>query len=262
MRDSIDRALGIGLTATELRVFLALLKLIPLYDRVTDHVANAQVVAATRLDPRHVRRALGSLHAKGVIDRVPGKGKTASKITFIADQFDRDVTDPEGAEPAPSGGGGSRPEGGGGFEHPEGADFDIRGGAYAPASEVLPEVLPEVRESVVGFESLEILTERLLTKPTDALVDEMLGTLDLLDIDYEDVHYRLSVLADRGHTFAWPRLIEKALKPTLTVRTVPVVEKRLKRCNVCSEPTETMLRINDSTTGCQACWNAAYGMSA
>lgn len=96
---ALMRAFGLdveGLTPTrerelskfELRVLLALGSLVALYDRAEDTVANRQIVEFLGGDvddkslQREVRRALDSLNSAGVIRRVPGSGRMASRVIF------------------------------------------------------------------------------------------------------------------------------------------------------------------------------------
>lgn len=155
MREAIDRALDAKLTATELRVFLALVSLVTLFDRTVDTVANRQIVDTTGLDPRHVRRALLSLNRKGVIIRTPGSGATASRVEFPLREG-AGVAPPEGAEDAPGEGAESDPG--------RGRNRHARGGADAPASELLSEPSSEQqagdRDPELWAEAMRQATER------------------------------------------------------------------------------------------------------
>lgn len=75
LRAATQRALAAELTSRELRVFVALLSEIALFDRVEDRIANRRLVELTGLDARHVRRALKRLHELGVIVREPGSSR-------------------------------------------------------------------------------------------------------------------------------------------------------------------------------------------
>jgi hypothetical protein len=218
MRAAIGRALAAKLNATELRVFLALVQLVTLYDRCSDTVANRQIVAATGLDPRHVRRALGVLDERGVIDRRPGKGRVASLITFR-----------EGAEPAPSEGARTDLSEGaddalseGAPQNPErGRESDTRGGAYAPASEALSENSSE-RERVVP--ELVVFRDRrqLIASLVAMKVDEAVSRVTGLEVQhpFAPIDDILADLVDRGAGYTWPTELVGALKAQLTAFSV------------------------------------------
>lgn len=87
------------LNASEMRVFLALVALVPLFDKVTDRIANAQVQSITGLSEREVRRALNTLSESGVIVRDPGRGRLASTVTFPPPEGGQEPRLERGKEP-------------------------------------------------------------------------------------------------------------------------------------------------------------------
>lgn len=113
-RDAIDRLFRADLTPTDRTVFLALLRLICLYDRIEDYVSNRQIADTTGIDVRHVKRSLNNLHDSGVITRLSGIGKMTSLIKLST----------EGARDAPSEGAKSATT--------EGASFDNQRGRNPP----------------------------------------------------------------------------------------------------------------------------------
>jgi phage replication O-like protein O len=134
LRAAVDRALAADLSGRELRVFLALVRLVVLFDRLEDRVANRQIVDATGIDERHVRRALHRLDALGVVERTPGRGKVASLVRFRR---------AEGAETARSEGADLVPSEGAEIDTQRGPKRAPRGGRQRPASEVSSEVSSE-----------------------------------------------------------------------------------------------------------------------
>lgn len=81
-RAVLRRAQDARLTGTQWRVLGALMFYVLQYDKTSDRVANSQIVEMTGISSRHVRAALVDLTTKGVIEREPGNGQTASLITF------------------------------------------------------------------------------------------------------------------------------------------------------------------------------------
>lgn len=77
-RATIERALEARLTGSELRVLLALMVKVTKFDRLEDRVANIELVRLTGIASRHVREAVAGLAEKGVIEREPGGGRSAS----------------------------------------------------------------------------------------------------------------------------------------------------------------------------------------
>lgn len=134
-RAAIDRALAADLTATDLRVLLALLKLMTLWDRLEDRVSNRQIQEATGItDERRVRRSIKRLSDAGVVEREPGGstpegGRIASLFRFpTTGAQDPGSERPPGVSKAPD----------------PGSVLAVTGGLHVPASEVLPEASPEV----------------------------------------------------------------------------------------------------------------------
>jgi hypothetical protein len=136
-----------GLNPLELRVLLALIYLVPLFDVVSDRVSYQQIAdvvfgkdAATPHQLREVRRAVATLAAVGVFEREPGKGNKASRITFPAEGG----SEPHSEQQTE---GGSEPQGqheGEGFRtHTERGSEHQGEGFPDPTSEVLPETSSE-----------------------------------------------------------------------------------------------------------------------
>lgn len=136
-REAIDRALAVDLSATDLRVLMALFKLMPLYDRLEDRVSNLQLREATGIsDDRRVRRSIKRLAELGVIERELGGstaagGRIASLFRFplTTGATDPGSVMPPGVSPTPD----------------PGSVLAVTGGPHVPASEVLSEASPEVR---------------------------------------------------------------------------------------------------------------------
>lgn len=251
MRAAIGRALEAELTMREHKVFLAIVSLVSHYDRTEDHVANRQLVEATGIDARHVRRALQGLHDKGVIERTPGHGRTASLIRLdqgrrLPGELDgdgerspsapdgtripsaekwpagmrvpaqpegADSASPEGARMAPAEGADSIPE--------RGPIRPSGGGRQKPASEVPSEVLSEE-----GAEpDLVDLATSLCSRPLDhherrGEVKGLLGRLRRIHGD-DVVIEALEHLGDKGYRFGWPRELIGELTAALPAARVP-----------------------------------------
>lgn len=228
MRAAIGRALDAELTMREHKVFLAIVSLVSHYDRTEDHVANRQLVDATGIDARHVRRALQGLHDKGVIERTPGHGRTASLIRL--DQGRRLPGEPNGMRvPMQPEGADSAPAEGARVAPAEGADSmpergPIRpsgGGHQEPASEVLSEVLSEEGAEL----DLVDLAASLCSRPPDPLErrGEVKGLLARLRRIHGDdvVIEALEHLGQRGYRFGWPRELYGELTAALPAARVP-----------------------------------------
>lgn len=129
------------LSKFELRVLLALVGLVGLYDRVEDEVANLQIVRFMGLPEgdgkpalnaqREVRRALDALSGSGVIRREPGLGRRASRVSFLVLA--------EGGT-APLEGGTAPPAERGTGEPREGYQTDREGGRGTPHPSPLREI--------------------------------------------------------------------------------------------------------------------------
>jgi len=204
MRSAIDRALSADLTSRELRVFLALVRLVPMFDRLEDRIANKQIADVTGIDARHVRRALGRLAAPdvGVIEREPGSSpaggaRVASLIRFPIPGQDHGPTRPPvdedrpGAELAPGETDGPGAE----TATDRGPIPDTTGGQPRPASVVLTEDSPEgacaIARRLVDQQHDEIpaALRPLLDEHGDDLVAEAL--LELEANGYRERYARL-----------------------------------------------------------------------
>lgn len=228
MRGAIGRALDAELTMREHKIFLAIVSLVSNYDRTEDRIANRQLVDATGIDARHVRRALQGLHDKGVIERTPGHGRTASLIRL--DQGRRlpgepagmrvpaqaegaDSASPEGARVAPAEGADSIPE--------RGPIRPSGGGRQEPASEVLSEVLSEE-----GAEpDLLTLAASLCSRPPDPLErrGEVQGLLAKLQRTHGDkaVIEALERFTAEGYRFSFPRELVAELTAEMPPPRIP-----------------------------------------
>lgn len=205
MRDAIDRALKAKLTATQLRVLLALIHLVNLFDRLEDTVANRQIVDATGIHPRHIRRALGALHKAKVIHRTPGHGHTASLIKFGERAKQAHA---EGAATAPG----------------EGADSSVErgqiqsggGGAHAPASEDLSEdlseeVTPDSCDRGTESDPYELAASLITKLPSELKPDELRQKIGELSLSASQVIAALQVVAAEGRRFTYPRQLAEAI---------------------------------------------------
>lgn len=135
-REAIDRALAAPLNATDLRVLLALLRLMSLWDRLEDRVSNTQLREVTGItDERRVRKATARLAALGIIEREAGGGRKPDGTRIatlyrlpstpgVTDQGCARTGVPETQDP--------------------GSLSAVTPGPHAPASEVLSEASSEV----------------------------------------------------------------------------------------------------------------------
>jgi hypothetical protein len=163
-REAIDRALALDLTSTELRVFLALLKLMPLYDRLEDRVSNVQLQEATRItDERRIRKATARLDELGVIEREAGGGRRPDG-TRIATLYRVPLT-PGARVPGYEATGVREAQ-------VPGYDDAVTPGPRAPASEVLSEASSEVPEDP-GSEGTGVLDHKTNAAMAAALRAEL-----------------------------------------------------------------------------------------
>lgn len=204
-------------------MFVALCVLVTKYDRTEDSVANRQVVDLTGIAPRHVRSALASLSAKGVIHRIPGHGVTASRVGFHI---------PEGTETVPSERTESVPSGGDRNRPPEGTETDTRGDAHASASEVFSEVFSEERERSADPDPAGPVDKLGLVRKIVNLSrhghDELQQTADLLDAD------ALQRLVDAKFTTTWCSQLKAKCEKERPAPTRTFAQASYDQCATCT----------------------------
>jgi len=184
-------------------VLLAVIEELGTYDRVQDTVSRAQLVAATGIEERDLRRALQRLADRGVIGLTPGSSprggrRTASFITLDPQRTGGQV-DPGSDCPRP----------GGDLAPDRGVIWPPTGGSQDPPSEVFSEAFSDGGDS----EPLAVIARRI-TKGWHSEIPAALAPL-LEAYGEGAVRAALADFERRGRRFAGARGLASALTEPL-----------------------------------------------
>lgn len=152
-RAAYERALAARLTATELRVFLAIAHEVTGYDRIEDRVANRVLAELAGVHPRHVRRAVNAVVDKGIIERdVSCRNRYSASLYRFPIPSTKDST--EGAEDAPEAKGAEPAHADETDEGAKGAELDSQGGnSRQPRAAPTRRIRSSIRSFFRGRES-------------------------------------------------------------------------------------------------------------